>query len=101
MAVRHKFNARRCEHDGLKFPSTKEGNRYLQLKLLQRAGEVVFFLRQPAFDIPGGVKYSADFLIFWANGTATIEDVKGFKTPGFIVKKKIVEALYPVEIEVI
>jgi len=99
--MRHKFNAKRCEFDGIKFPSKKEGNRYLELKRLRESGEIIFFLRQPQFDIPGGVKYSADFLIFWQDGTATIEDVKGFLTKTFIKNKKIVEGLYPVEIEVI
>jgi hypothetical protein len=29
-----------------------------------------------------------------------VVDVKGMKTPVFIAKKKMVEALYPVEIEI-
>ena len=59
------------------------------------------FLRQPKFDLPGGATYSADFIIFWKDGNCTIEDVKGFKTKDFILKRKIVESLYPVTIEII
>ena len=99
--IKHKYNAIRCEYDGLKFPSKREGKRYLELKLLQKAGEILFFLRQPAFDIPGGVKYSADFLIFWTAGHVTVEDSKGVLTKEFVRNKKIVEALYPVIIEVV
>ena len=95
---RHKFNAVQVEYDGIKFPSKREGNRYLELKLLQKTGEVVFFLRQPMFDLPGNVKYRADFIIFWAAGFVTIEDVKGVRTKEFIRAKRQVEALYPVEI---
>lgn len=99
--MRHKYHAVRCEYDGLKFPSKKEGQRYQELKLMRDIGTVVMFLRQPSFDIPGGVKYSADFLVFWADGNVSVEDVKGVQTKEFIRNKKIVEALYPVKIEVI
>ena len=99
--VRHKYNAVSSEHNSIKFPSKKERDRYIQLRLLQRSGEVVFFLRQPLFDLGGGTTYKADFLIFWASGGVTIEDVKGFKTKEFIRAKKQVEARYPVKIEVI
>lgn len=98
---RHKYNAVATELDGLRFDSKAEARRYADLKLLQRAGEVVFFLRQVPFDLPGGVKYRVDYCIFWADGRVTFEDVKGMTTPMFTLKKKQVEALYPVEIEVV
>ena len=60
-----------------------------------------FFLRQPMFDLPGGVTYRADFIIFWSDGNVTIEDVKGFETSEFKLKKKMVEELYPINIEVV
>lgn len=96
--IKHKFKARRTNVDGIKFSSKKEANRYNILKLLQKSGDILFFLRQVPFHLPGGVKYICDFLIFWANGDVTIEDVKGFKTEIYKAKKKMVEALYPVEI---
>ena len=37
-------------------------------------------------------------MVFWKDGTVTIEDVKGFKTPMYILKKKQVEEVYPIEI---
>lgn len=96
--LKHKFRAKATETDGIKFSSQKEAKRYSNLKTLQTVGEVVFFLRQVPFYLPGGVKYICDFLIFWTNGTVTIEDVKGFKTESYKAKKKMVEALYPIEI---
>ena len=68
------------------------------LKLLVKSGEIIFFLRQVPFDLPGGVKYRCDFQIFWGNGKVTHEDSKGKRTDMYIAKKKMVEALYPVEI---
>lgn len=97
--ARHKFGAIRTERDGMKFDSTKEAARYDDLKLLMKAGEVSFFIRQVPFHLPGNVKYLADFVVFWADGHVSVEDVKGCKTSEYIAKKKMVEALYPVTIE--
>lgn len=99
--MKHKFNAKPCERDGYHFPSKAEAKRYDELKLLQKSGEILFFLRQTPFHLPGNVKYLADFLIFWADGNCTIEDVKGMVTPLFTAKLKMVESLYPITIEVI
>lgn len=93
-----KYKNRRVEIDGIKFDSVKEGKRYSDLKLLQKEGHVQFFLRQVAFDLPGGVRYFADFLVFWVNGKTTVEDVKGVRTQIYKLKKKQVEELYPVKI---
>ena len=43
--------------------------------------------------------YRIDFVVFWSDGNVTFEDVKGVRTPQYITKKKMVEALYPIEIE--
>jgi len=99
--LKHKFKAIPTERDGYKFASKKEAKRYDELKLLQRANEVLFFLRQVPFHLPGGVKYLADFMIFWANGDCTVEDVKGFDIPSGKAKRKIAEQIYPIKIEVI
>jgi hypothetical protein len=94
----HKFGAVRTEVDGIKFSSKKEARRFVELRVLQVAGEISFFLRQVPFHLPGGVKYVADFVIFWADETCTVEDVKGRRTPEYIAKKKMVEAEYPITI---
>ena len=98
MYIRHKFKAKPQELDGIKFPSKKEAKRYKELKTLQELGEVLFFLRQVPFHLEAGVKYVCDFLVFWTNGEVTIEDVKGVKTDMYILKKKIIEATYPISI---
>lgn len=96
--LRHKFNAKPCEYENIKFSSKKEAKRYLELQALKRLGEVIFFLRQVPFHLTGGVKYVCDYLVFWKNGEVTIEDVKGMKTAMYILKKKQVEQLYPITI---
>jgi len=96
--LRHKFNAKITESDNIKFASKRECSRYLELKNLKAAKEVLFFLRQVPFHLEGGVKYVCDFLVFWSNGEVTVEDVKGVKTPVYELKKKQVEARYPITI---
>ena len=73
--LRHKFKAKPCEADGIKFASKKEHKRYQQLKILQNSGEILFFLRQVPFHLEAGVKYVCDFLVFWTNGEVTVEDL--------------------------
>ena len=96
--VRHKFNAIRTQVGGIKFASKKEALRFLGLQQLQKAGEIVFFLRQVPFHLAGGIKYVCDFVVFWADGHVSVEDVKGMKTDMYKVKKKLVEDTYPINI---
>lgn len=98
---KHKFFAEPTELDGIRFDSKKEAKYYQQLKLRVKAGEVLFFLRQTPFHLPGGVTYRVDFQEFHADGTVHFTDVKGMQTKDFIMKKKMVEDLYPVEIEIV
>ena len=39
-----------------------------------------------------------DFVEFWKNGEVRFVDVKGMRTPMYTVKKKLVEASYPIQI---
>ena len=98
---KHKVFAVRTEVDGIKFDSKAEARYYVALKLRQKAGDVVFFMRQVPFYLPGGVRYVVDFQEFHSDGTVHFIDVKGMETSEFKMKKKMVEATYPVEIEVV
>lgn len=100
--VKNKYNAKKTSVDGITFDSIKEAKRYRDLKILREAGEVTMFIRQPLFDLPGGTKYKADFMIFWTSGLVEVEDVKGGKNTkayrDFVRAKKQVEAIYPITI---
>ena len=96
---RHKFNAKTTTIDGIRFASQKEARYYHELKLRQRAGDIVFFLRQVPIHLPGNVKYVIDFLEFHDNGTVHFVDVKGYRTAKYLMKKKMVESLYPITLE--
>lgn len=91
----------RTKVDGFNFDSKMEARYYGQLKLLMAAGEISYFLRQVPFHLPGNVTYRCDFVVFYPNGRVRYIDVKGHETAMFRMKKKQVEELYPVEIEVV
>ncbi|MNE53362.1 hypothetical protein D3C81_1543890 [compost metagenome] len=93
-----KYNNKKTIVDGFTFDSQKEAAFYSQLKLLQRTGEVHTFLRQTPFHLPGGVKYVADFMVFYASGDVEVIDVKGVRTAEYKTKKKLVEHHYPITI---
>lgn len=98
---KHKFGAKKCERDGKKFPSLLERRYYDTLKLRQQIGEVLFFLCQVPFDLPGGIKYWCDFQVFLSDGSVEFVDTKGRDTQVSLNKRKQVEAIYPVEIKIV
>lgn len=101
--MRNKYGAKPTVVDGIRFHSKRESERYLELKLLERAGKIKDLGRQPKFPIEVyGNKiciYIADFT-YWDNEKkcGVVEDVKGAKTALYSLKKKLFEALYPFEI---
>ncbi|AWN22196.1 hypothetical protein DKM44_02230 [Deinococcus irradiatisoli] len=93
--ARHKFGAVRTVRGGITFDSKAEAKRYDDLQAMEKDGKIVGFMRQPVFYLPGGTRYVADFLIFWADGRVTTEDVKGVETEAFKIKWREVQAAYP------
>jgi hypothetical protein len=102
-----KYRNTPCLADGMRFDSKLERDRYLELKWLKSTHAVFWFIRQPRFDLPGGLIYRADFLVVWnsiqqpVSGRVTVEDVKGFMTPVSAMKIKQVEEIYQIKIELI
>jgi len=96
-----KYNAVKTVVDGIKFDSKKEARRYSQLKLMEKSGAISDLSLQPRFDlIVSGKKcgfYKADFK-YVENGKEVIEDVKGILTPVYRLKKKLVKAIYNIDI---
>jgi len=100
-----KYKAVKTVIDGYKFSSKLEARRYIDLKLLEKAGEIKHLELQPRFElqpkfIKNGIKYRkieyvADFLYQNKDNGITIEDSKGFKTPMYQLKKKLFEYKYP------
>lgn len=103
----HKYGAVRTEVDGISFASKAEARRYAQLKLLQKAGKIDRLELQPRYPISVGghaiCTYVGDFqyVEIGRDGYATsriVEDVKGVKTDVYQIKKKLLKALYGIDI---
>lgn len=103
-----KYSNVRTEHDGMMFDSKAELNRWLQLKILERVGEITKLKRQvPYLLIPktkrpsGGYErectYVADFTYTKA-GTPIVEDVKGAATPEYRIKRKLMLHVHGIEV---
>ena len=99
--MRTKYNAKKVTIDGIIFDSKAEAKRYKVLKILERAGEIQNLELQPRYDlIINEIKvgfYKADFR-YTEKGKLIIEDVKGMKTPIYNNKKKMIKAIYGIDI---
>ena len=106
MMARNKYNAQKTEINGIIFDSKREAERYLELLALQQAGEITLLEIHPRFELQQAFKdsngkrqraitYEADFEYMDNNYTHTVEDVKGFETDVFKIKKKIFMYQYP------
>lgn len=100
-----KYQNKKTFLDGITFDSKKEAARYLELKILERAGKIKRlelqpeFILQPAFTKGGKryrkIIYKSDFSYFDVEkGVYIVEDVKGFKTDVYNLKKKLFEYKY-------
>lgn len=102
--MRSKYRNIKTEIGGHVFASQREARRYTDLKLLELTGKIERLELQPRFDIVvNGTKicrYIADFA-YWKRGAGqqTVEDVKGFLTPVYRLKKKLVYACHGVIVE--
>ena len=106
-----KYGNRKTTIDGITFDSVKEARRWQELKLLERAGEITDLMRQieyeliPSQKIDGKVverpcKYIADFRYFdKRTGKIVVEDTKGFRTPDYKIKRKLMLKEYGIQIK--
>lgn len=114
---RAKYGNKKCQYNGIVFDSKHEMERYKELLLLQRAGEISDLELQKHFELipeqremlveyfksgprkgqikPGKlierpVEYIADFYYFdHRKGCVIVEDTKGMKTKEYIIKRKL------------
>lgn len=101
----NKYGSRRTFCDGVWFDSQREADRWIQLKLMERAGEISELRRQQRFElIPKNDKYRAvtyvaDFVYLdRRTGDIVVEDAKGVRTEVYKLKKKLMYDRYGIEI---
>lgn len=101
--MRNKYGNKRTQVGERTFASKREANRFLELQLLEKSGQIECLELQPKFPIVvNGMKcgvYIADFR-FMEGGKTIIEDVKSKPTMTAVyrLKKRLVRALYGIDI---
>lgn len=94
----NKYKAEKTDVGKITFHSKKEAKRYKELKLLEKAGVIKDLKLQPRFLLLDTIRtetetlrkkfYVADFMYYDCEKNITVvEDVKGFKTKDYILKK--------------
>lgn len=104
----NKYRNTKIEIDGITFDSKKEGLRYKELKLLERAGLITDLKLQTSFELQPSFKkngktiraitYKADFDYLTKDGRHILEDIKSpatAKDKTYIIKKKMLMYKYP------
>lgn len=98
-----KYRNKKTTHLGIHFDSLKEAERYQELLYMEHAGLIRNLELQPRYDlIVNGKKcgfYKADFRYEKKTGETIVEDVKGVRTPVYMLKKKLIKAIYDVDIQ--
>lgn len=125
---KNKYGNRKITINGIEFDSRKEARRYNELLLMEKAGAIKGLRRQVPFElIPAqyedvytgeyyqrgehkgepkmkrvcvekAVTYYADF-VYLEGGETVVEDTKGFKTPEYILKRKLMRYLLGIRIK--
>lgn len=110
-----KYRNQKTFLDGFIFDSKKEAQRWAELKLLERSGQIINLARQRKFELVPSVKgprgglhqravsYIADFEYFERKGNdwiRVVEDVKSeaTKTQVYQIKKKLMYWRYGIDI---
>ena len=121
----NKYHNKKVIMDGIEFDSRKEANRWFELRMLERAGEIQALQRQVKYIlIPKQVEtyerygktgkrladgerviekecaYYADF-VYMDNRTKklVVEDTKGMRTDAYIIKRKLMLERFGVRIK--
>ena len=104
-----KYGNRKTYVGDILFDSKKEANRYVELTLMQKAGEIKNLRTQVPFElvpsirsetgkvIQRAVEYVADFT-YEQDGKLVVEDSKGFRPEVYKLKKKLLLWRYGINI---
>ncbi|MDX1902124.1 MAG: DUF1064 domain-containing protein [Gammaproteobacteria bacterium] len=106
-----KYGNKITEFDGMKFASKHEVKRFAELRLMERAGLIRKLKQQVPFELIVGIikigTYIADHVYeqkiydctthnLWV---PVVEDAKGVRTDVYKIKKKLMQAIYGIEIK--
>ena len=104
-----KYHNKKVTVNGETFDSEHEYERWCELKLLERVGEISNLKYQVRFDLlpsqylgkkclERGVAYIADFVYRDKGDNQVVEDAKGAKTKDYIIKRKLMLWVHHIKI---
>lgn len=104
-----KYRNKPTWYDNIKFDSKKEADRYAVLRSLELIGDIHNLRRQVKYTLIKGQRWSngrkhkdtvyvADF-VYRVNGREVVEDVKGFRTPVYRLKRELMKDRFGIEIQ--
>lgn len=95
-----KYGNVKTEAEGMKFDSKREAKRWMNLRLEETAGQIKKLQRQVVYPlVVNGMQiciYVADFV--YERDGLVVEDAKGYKTPEYRLKAKLMLACHGIEI---
>lgn len=85
-----KYHSIRTTFSGYSFASKMEAARFAELELLRRAGEIKEIICQPQVTLTDAeIIYKPDFLVIDIDGSQHYEEIKGFETPEWRIKRRL------------
>ena len=100
----NKYHAKKVMYDGLKFDSAFERDRYVHLKGLEELGIIKNLQLQVKYEIipkqdgERAAHYIADF-VYEEDGRVVVEDTKGFSTPDYVLKRKLMLKVFGIKVK--
>ena len=111
MGYKKYHNIKTKTSDGIEFDSKAEARRWIELKQLEKVGEIKDLQRQVKYvliparkegkkTIERECSYVADFVyIDVKTGNTVVEDTKGVKTREYIIKRKLMLYVHGIKIK--
>lgn len=110
--MKNKYGNKKIEYNGMVFDSKREFARYKELELLERAGKIRHLQRQVKYQLLPSMRdpdtkkvierpifYIADFTYVNEKGKFIVEDVKGYKTADYLLKRKMMLFFHGIRIK--
>lgn len=104
MKVFTKFRNQPVRDEDGYFASKKEHRHWQELKLRQRAGEITGLERQKRFRLEHNGIHICDYIadaVYFEGQRRVVMDVKGYVTPEFKLKAKLMKSLLNIDVETI
>lgn len=98
---KNKYHAERAEFKGHIYPSKKQARDARDLFLRLKAHDIICYCEEVPFELQGGIKYRADFVVVENDFSVHILDSKGIQTKEFRLKRKLFREKYGRDIEVL